>query len=1249
MSEIRNYLYPVYLVQENEEGRNVEPVTQFYLSDPLWRHNSRILPPADYFIEFRCFTKDSRLVMLLTYEALPDGQNGEVTFLFDPDHSRRKRHNAFQFRVRDNGSLHYDEYRYEVETLDVPDGVEYSHKTKESHHEIVLSVPFRLLRIESPDGETRGANTIGSVLGFNVFRTINGQGEQQIVTWSGIKGDKTNVGEGTGDLLLTRGLDPQQIEERAKQLGAEKNVHYTIWAKRKVPAEIYDYVTEKKRGLTVRMNAEDVQQACENAERTRWGRKMKDNIVEIADFWAAKSDDELFELVPIGNPRALSVNQNFGDPLAGGKRTAYQLCLEKPYHFYNPDTRTWWHNGIVIQNPTTGEDVELNDDGSGFIAPDGFPQPGVPYMFTAAYRSFLFAMLMSHPYCEVLEDKNVCPETTGSRYAGAIPNLAYAYRLTGNVLYARKALLLIGRIAELVPYMNGNYGSGYSDTVLLSEPTTTETHWLSNYFDALDLVYDAIGETEDELAAFFANKPDAENRMRMKPFSVMDAVYELIPQVLYSCEIERTRDADWSLRWLYLELIVASFMGSGKLMRKILYEDKHCLVSKIRNSFFRDGRYIYDSFFYIDHICEQLAFMANNNYRFTDEAAFPGGIDMFENPEFGLSQVIRFYAKLRCGHLLPMLGDNALVNNVSPVSDDRKKGKFAYSPSFEIIYWRMPSLRPVVGQVLAQYDEDELERYRVSIVQWNENPKLLSIQKHAFLLLACASDIKEYRQFDISGKPIQPSYLLQDSETSVFRAGSNPHNCKHVILYGQPSAGHMHGDKLGLWIGAYGYHLLAGAGAYPYTWVSPKWKAWEVHAAACPVVVVDGKDQEVSYSRLKCHYEGEALQVAGMENKTAYPGTHDERWIWVVQAPNRADAYTVDVNMLAKGGTFDYNTMGLDISFDHVTFEGVTEQEWIALEGTMAGANIRLYSEPGYGWMKAVRKANVSRPVSWTFEYGDAALKVHTVPGNECRELICSLGERGGQEMGKSRWEPFVMWRDAADDKENHTASFVTVLEPYEKTPFIRSVMPLQFVDGTSQTEFGPIGIEIRYDDGHKDILIGTYREGDFVIYRDSEGIEYKTDAQSLLLRYRGDRLAEVEGVRCTHIAAGDFRRETPYPVYRGTIAAVDIQGREVQVDMDTAYDDFPSDLSGKVALIDSPDYVKPSSYYMLEPRLDGKRFVFRSDMTLLKLQTDWKSPHKRRGLGNKKVVKWEGVDVYIDVKPGDSFQLYNSVRERLL
>ncbi|MFK7694572.1 hypothetical protein [Paenibacillus sp. HJGM_3] len=1318
---VKEPLYPVYLVHEAGAGRPIERSGTFLVADVQFRGKKAKLEPSNHSIHFEAYTREDRLFVKVEYEAIVSkgGDHGTVLLFFDRGSTRRKRHNMFVLHLKPDGTLLYEEQNYEQEFLPLPEGLIYEASQRDGMQQATFSIPLEFLRIRSLDDR---------VIGFNVTRILkdpkddpNNNLSGDFISWSGIKGDRPSGGIGNGDLLLTRDLSDEEIADWTKRVQAYSSTHYAQWERRYIPDRIHELMAEKKRGFTGRLSREDVQRARRNAETTVWGARMKAEIVGIADYWAAKSDEELFDFVPVGNPRALSVGQFFGNPLHGGKRTAFEVCLERPYEFYSIHTKSWWHVGMTLTHPETGEPVVLEDDGGGFVAPDGFPVPGARYMFIASYRLFLISMLLGTPYCSVMEDVSVCPETTGSRYAGAIPNLAFAYHLTGDPAYARKALILLGRLGELIPYMNGNYGSGYYDTVQIAEPTTTECHWLSNYFDSFDLLYDSIGELGDAVAAVFASKPDAEGRPRRASFDLKAAVHDMIPFVLYSCEIERTRNADWSLRYIYLELLIASFMQSGRLMHEVLNVGDYCLKAKVRNNFFRDGRYIYDSLGYIVQICDQVTMMANNNYGFRDGTYFPDGIDMFENAEFGISQVIRLYSRLYCGNLTPMFGDT-LADNREPLSADRTRGKFKYSPAFEISFARMPSLRDVLGPVLAEYDAEELAAYRV-------NSMWLTNVKHSLLLLASASNWEDYQPYKAGSRGIQPSFLVEDSETSVLRAGTNAHNCKHVVMYGQPSAGHKHGDKLGLWIAGYGYHLFSPIGSYPFTWLSPKFDAWEIHSAACTVVVVDGRNQAPSYSRQRCHYEGRLLQVTGMENTIAYPGTHYERWAWLVKAPDGADAYVVDLNYVENGSTFDYHTMGMDISFDDVVFEGTAAEAdgaWQPLSGTLAGPGVELYSEPGHGWMQALRQLTTDQPVGWTYRYAGAALKVHTAPEpGERREIVCALGERGGEEMRRSRWEPMVIWRDRASVEsgsgdtsaesaaaeasaagttvtdataanragatgaasaasgtelvaglaalqvpdrgdtaaaptgaDTHRAVFAAVLEPYEHRAFLSSVRRLTLLSaspeapaaGTASRPYKPVGMEIVHADGvHRDIVIAGYAVGVMYRFADADGVIYETDARALLLRYREGSLIEVEAIGYTLISDGMHRFEAAAPAYTGQVVAVDLDERRIEVELeDDGQPLSAEELAGHVALIDSPDYDKPSTYYVHEPQLEGRRLTFQSGMSLIRLDADWKQPFKRMGLGRKSRVTHGGREVLADVKTGDTFRLWNRITTSL-
>jgi hypothetical protein len=409
---------------------------------------------------------------------------------------------------------------------------------------------------------------------------------------------------------------------------------------------------------------------------------------------------------------------------------------------------------------------------------------------------------------------------------------------------------------------------------------------------------------------------------------------------------------------------------------------------------------------------------------------------------------------------------------------------------------------------------------------------------------------------------------------------------------------------------------------------------------------VDGKDQQESYSRQKCHYEGNLLQMAGMENTVAYPGTHAERWCLVIQAPDPADACIIDLNFMAEGGTFDYNTAGLDCPIDQVEFAGIEEAEWISLEGSLAGKDIPLYSQKGHGWMKAVRKMNTSGNVSWTYPYRGASLKIHALSNGDEREIICCLGEKGSEEPFKSGWDPYVVWRDKSADPKTHTAVIATLLEPFEQRRFIRSILPLSLESGSFRSRFQPTGIEIAYDDSrYRDVVLSSYEEGEIVRFRDSQGTVYETDARALLLRYLDSKLIRAEAVRYSRIAAGDRVWIASCSSYRGEVVEVDAEACLIQVELEQADDGLEVAWAGQAALIDSCDYVKPSPYLLNEPKVEGRRLTFHTGIPLIKLEEGWHSPFKQLGLGNKRVVEYRGKQVHIDVKPGDSFVLANALR----
>ena len=1210
-------LYPYALVYEADSFENAPFAGDFTEGDTM--------KPAARKTEFAAITNSGRLLVRIRCLDCDPEKKEELRLRFDPDHSGRRPHNLVQVTLRSDGFVMAEKMEYDLIRLTPVDGVKVESSSFNGNvWEAVVSLPLPLVRREESAGRR--------YIGLNVIRTR--AGERSYSKWSGLPGELyLHCLHGIGDLIFVNGLTKPEIDELVKKAIADSNTAYTRWEKQKLPPEIRKDVRRKKHGFTLRLKREDAERARANARQTDWGAEIARRILETADYWANKSDDELFDFILPGNPRAMTPSQFYGDPLTGGNRNTLKTCLETPYRFYNEETGEWWYPGKRVKNPSTGEEVVVEDNGEGFLIPEGFPNPGTRLMLVAAYRHYRLGMAMAGPYGPTITDKTVVPETTGTRYAGAIPNLAAAYVLTGDVRYAYKAAILIGRIAELYPYMNGGYHDGsYSDTVHLSEPSTTGTEWKKNLFEAYDLIFDAIDSFEDELISFFGTKPDAENKPRREPFDLRKTVEEeMIPYVIYACELERSGASDWSMRLLELEMEIAALIQNGELLHRVLLDSKFSLFSKMKNGYYRDGKYAYDSSGYVEMMSVAMMRYPDWVYQFQDGQYFPEPLNLFEDPRFGVKEAIAFFYRFRCGSLTSAFGDTGADNRL-PISAQRKEGLIAYQPLSETVFRRMPSARAFIGPALAQYGPEELNRKRVESADHGRGIF------HTLLLLANAlseDDLAPYRRD--SGN-VQPPFLLQDSEVSVLRYGTNARNTKHLILYGQPTLPHAHGDKLGLWLGAYGIHMLAFGGHYPFIWVGPKISQWELHSASCNVVLIDGRNQSPSSSIQLEHYEGSFIQVAGMENREAYPGSHYERWVWLVQAPDGENAYVLDQFHVSNGKLFDYNTHGLDVKPEQVSFEGA--DEWIPLTGTLAGEDVPLYSKPGYGWMKAIRKARVKGCVSWTYPYGDCGLKITALSEKE-RELYCCIGEKGGQEMKKAEWDTYVLWRDESENSIEHSATFVTVMEPFENRPFIESIQQMERIGGEDAEPFEPAGVCVSHPGGIRDLLIAA--RGKPVRFRDCAGAVHTTDAEALFIRYKGDAIENLEAIGYTFIESGEFAAKADNAAWEGIVIEADAENRRIRVRFSGERPDA-GQIRDRVGLISSPDYKKPSPYYIREPQIEGDTLTFHTDISLYRGEADWKGSEKSRVQDGKSAVEYMDKNMLIDVKPGDAFRIVNRI-----
>ncbi|MDF2663996.1 MAG: hypothetical protein K0Q94_6787, partial [Paenibacillus sp.] len=343
--------------------------------------------------EFAAYTRDGKLhIRVWCHDA--DQQCAETIRLnFDPDHSGRRPHNVVQVFVESDGSTRAETMEYDIVHFTPVDGVQSRSELKNGVWEITVELPLDLVY------KSRGTRPY---IGLNVIRVRKGHSTSK---WSGLPGEiSVHCLQGIGDLLFAEGLSSDQLNDWIERAVQDSNTAYTKWEKQKLPPDMLRHVRAKKSGFSLRIKREDAERARMNARETEWGAQIARRIYEVADYWASKSDDELFDFIIPGNPRAMTPSQFYGDPLTGGNRLTLKTCLETPFRFYNEKTGEWWYPGKRLTNPTTGEEVVVEDNGEGFLIPEGFPNPYTRCMLVAATRNYRLAMAMAAPYCPSITD-----------------------------------------------------------------------------------------------------------------------------------------------------------------------------------------------------------------------------------------------------------------------------------------------------------------------------------------------------------------------------------------------------------------------------------------------------------------------------------------------------------------------------------------------------------------------------------------------------------------------------------------------------------------------------------------------------------------------------------------------------------------------------------------------------------------------------------------------------------------------------
>jgi hypothetical protein len=944
-------------------------------------------------------------------------------------------------------------------------------------------------------------------------------------------------------------------------------------------AELYERVIRrgKTRGFTGIFSRKDLARAKRNAERLAWAREMREEIVRDAGFWVEKGDEELYAMIPTQNPLALTPAQYHGCPIHGGNRSNLETDLLHPYQWRCTLGGEWWSNGVEVVNPGTGQRVRMADEGPGWVAPEGFPNAGTTYYFVGAYRCVLLYRLFSRPYS---------PQTgEGHQGRPAALALALAYALTGERRYAHKVGILLNRLAEVYGRFRG-IKEGWEaydrskDPIrgYVGEASGREQGFIERVTLAYDLVFDALREDGETIRFFEARGgADYDGDGRATPGDVLFNIDRNLFAYIYEF-LDRTlplAGGDFLTSSLYALVQVGACLENGPMIRQAL-EDRTALYNVMTNSFFRDGKWWYDSTGYCAGHARMASEAAEWAHGFTDLEIFTRPIDLYEDPRFRLREIMTFSRLMDCDGRLPQIGDTGGGRN--------RVLRGTYSVVDEIGYLRLADQREAYARRIVEGTGGDVEAGRKGgdlyllfhAEPWEERETERRRRGETEKEHLPASPLPRF-----SGS--SESVLFHDSNFCILRAGGSRETRRHVALnYGKWNRGHGHRDKLAVNVIAYGYDLSADVG-YPASWVSPKIGGWETHTASHCTVAVDGENQAFSTGSLNLFIPGPWVRLADASGERAYPDRVRLYRRAVALVPIDEDrAYVVDVFRVKGGKTHDYSfhSLGGDEGerFELDLPEGTVLQAQSG--GTLAGPEVGFAEQPGYGFIKDVACAGVDGRVraTWRAEEDGVGLRLHVL-GQSGTTVLTGRGEGNGN-LGQSPWDRYLIVRRGAEGGGEASSCFAAVLEPFSMQPYLDRVEALEGPGGSD----APAGLKITAGDVTHYVL------------QTPDGAGFKGEIDGLPVEFAGE-WAFIErdgaGVRRMQLVNGTLLKAGGRVLHgsgelRGSIEAVDVQGQAVVV---SASSPVPTDgsLNSHTLIVSNPDYLCNATYTIAGVEASGE------------------------------------------------------------
>ena len=576
-----------------------------------------------------------------------------------------------------------------------------------------------------------------------------------------------------------------------------------------------------------------------NLAMHEWARKMA-----TQHPYAELSDEKVYSLMPTARIKWVNlVNELAGCPVHGTE-----------IKVKGPDPRYCWvadpvNHPYKLQCSVEGEFYPSNDFGSGDRTSGDFPDDGTGFVQNGQRYYFL------GEYCHRAYIGHVVPGMVA---------LAEMYEQTGDLKYARKAALILYRIAEEYPNatdrrdrcFDGSYGvySGMlSDRIWSSEALRKHAIVYDTIFDALDEdpgIVDFIRRCNPEIASADAYRAYIEEHLLLPGIQAhfdravspnigtVQKALTTVASVLDDFSDRHPNSLD-IIRWLYEKA-----PGPERyFFANVIHKDGSSFESPSYDAHCRS------------EILEAGVIMERLRRRHPDalpEKEFP---DFLHHPR--LREFINHYAAMICLDRFPIRIADTGGTPGTPKSHWKIKHNMVSKELMDRAYREFddPSCAPALiepdGTVFHALDRDPMDE---------------KIRADAKAVLAQTEKTSEVRD---------------GYKAAILRRGRGEHRGVVTLFYGAPRT-HAHNDPLNLSLFARGEDLMPELG-YPMSWKLGA--AWESNIFGHNTAIVDRKDPE------RHHHWGCKLDV-GMAH--AFVDAGSVQLVDLEQDPYRITSHRAD-------------------------------------------------------------------------------------------------------------------------------------------------------------------------------------------------------------------------------------------------------------------------------------------------------------------------------------------------------------------